>query len=155
MKKYSEELEMLDKFCADSEMTEGDALELGRKVNKSMYERYYKDLESKLVKVDSDGIITLPTHIREKMGLKTGSVLAIAGFGDFIVMMKDVERLREIETILMSGEDDAPITQERLMMTLKQTKKCPDCGKTADYCPSGHWLCFECGWQTEGCEHER
>ena len=146
---------MLDKFCADSEMTEEDALELGRKVNRSMYERYYKDFESKIVKVDSDGIITLPAHLREGMGLKTGSVLGIARFGEFIVMMKNLERLKEIESILADGGDDDTITQERLMKVLGQTKKCPECGKAADYCPSGHWLCFECGWQTEGCDHVR
>jgi len=154
MKKYSEELEMLDKFCVDSEMTEEDALELGRKVNKSMYERYYKDIGSKLVKVDSDGIITLPAHVREEMGLKTGSVLAIGRFGEFIVMMKDLERLRNIESIL-GAEADCEITQEKLMNALKQTKKCPKCGKIADYCPSGHWLCFKCGWQAKGCNHDR
>jgi len=146
---------MLNEFCSDSEMTEEDALDLGRKVNRSMYERYCRDIESKLVKIDSDGIITLPAHIREKMGLKTGTELAIARFGEFIVMMKDVERLKEIEDIFADDENGDTITQERLMKALRQTKKCPDCGKTADYCPSGHSLCFECGWQTERCEHER
>lgn|GEM_PF-6436660 len=151
--KKSETLEMLDKFCADSKMTEEDALELGRKVNMSMYERYYKDIESKLVKVDSEGIITLPAHVRKEMGLKTGSVLAIARFGEFIVMMKDLGRLKEVEAILADKEGGDLITQEKLMSALKQTKKCPECGKVVDYCPSGHWLCLECGWQTEGCDH--
>jgi bifunctional DNA-binding transcriptional regulator/antitoxin component of YhaV-PrlF toxin-antitoxin module len=153
MKKHSEKLEMLEKFCADSEMTEEDALELGRKVNRSMYERYHKDIEFKLVKVDSEGVITLPAHLREGMGLKTGTVLGIARFGEFIVMMKDIERLKEIESII-GAEADCEITQEKLMSALRQTKKCPECGKTADYCPSGHWLCFECGWQTEGCDYD-
>jgi hypothetical protein len=29
---------------------------------------------------------------------------------------------------------------------------CPNCGKKPDKCPSGHYLCFECGWQTKGCD---
>ena len=28
---------------------------------------------------------------------------------------------------------------------------CPECGKKAEKCRSGHLLCFECGWQSEGC----
>jgi len=31
--------------------------------------------------------------------------------------------------------------------------KCPECGKNLDWCPSGHYVCFECGWQAEGCDY--
>jgi len=31
-------------------------------------------------------------------------------------------------------------------------EKCPKCGKKMDKCPNGHWLCFECGFQSEGCD---
>ena len=34
------ELRILDEFRSDSEMTEEDAIELGRKVNKKLYKRY-------------------------------------------------------------------------------------------------------------------
>ncbi len=34
------ELRILDEFRSDSEMTEEDAIELGRKVNKNLYKRY-------------------------------------------------------------------------------------------------------------------
>ena len=30
--------------------------------------------------------------------------------------------------------------------------KCPICKKPTDFCPAGHSLCFECGWQSEGCD---
>ena len=39
-RKRVEELRILDEFRSDSELTEKDAIELGRKVNKALYKRY-------------------------------------------------------------------------------------------------------------------
>ena len=31
--------------------------------------------------------------------------------------------------------------------------RCPDCSAITYRCPSGHLLCFDCGWQADGCDH--
>jgi len=36
--------------------------------------------------------------------------------------------------------------------------KCPKCGNPhldGCYGGGGHYLCMECGWQTEGCDHPK
>ena len=35
---------------------------------------------------------------------------------------------------------------------MKRIINCPECGKPTDFCVEGHSLCFECGWQSEGCD---
>jgi ribosomal protein L37AE/L43A len=35
---------------------------------------------------------------------------------------------------------------------MEKEQRCPVCGNKTDKCPSGHFLCYECGWQTEGCD---
>lgn len=47
IKEYADKLELMDKILTNSKLTEQDAIEIGRKINKGIYERHKELLKKK------------------------------------------------------------------------------------------------------------
>lgn len=81
------------------------------------------DKMSKVIKVTSKGQVTLPSEIREKLGINEDSYMAVEEIGDYIILKKVGPKLREISEAIQKEADSENITKEDIEKTIEESRE--------------------------------
>jgi len=77
----------------------------------------------KIIKVTSKGQVTLPSEIREKLGIDEDSYMAVEEIGDYIILKKVGPKLREISEAIQKEAGSENITKEDIEKTIEGSRE--------------------------------
>ena len=77
----------------------------------------------KVIKVTSKGQVTLPSEIREKLGIDEESYMAVEEIGDYIILKKIGPKLREISKAIQEEAESENITKETIEKTIEESRE--------------------------------
>ena len=78
---------------------------------------------TQVIKVTSKGQITIPSSIREELGLDKKSYIAVDTIGDYIIMKKVGLKLKEISDVINKDAKQKKITKKDIEKALKEARK--------------------------------
>ena len=81
------------------------------------------DKMGKVIKVTSKGQVTLPSEIREKLGIDEESYMAVEEIGDYIILKKIGPKLREISEAIQKEAESENITKETIEKTIEESRE--------------------------------
>ncbi len=78
---------------------------------------------TKVIKVTSKGQITLPSEIREEMGIDKDNYIAVDSIGDYIILKKITSKLEEISKAFKKEADSKNITKKDIEKAIEESRE--------------------------------